>query len=199
MGAAVPSKASGLGMAQDRPTSAMSSRKLLALDFIKRYFATWGRSPTLGEVAAVLGVSTKRAHDLVHQLANEKMIEHIAGQPRGIRLPDRSEELSEADVLVRLAALGWTIGQGDRMIMPPLGAAFAIGAEGPIPAAPGSPACGPLTEKGLHELFELDHDPGQATGAGTGIDGQCGQDVARENRGGTAKGARRAAGSAGSA
>jgi SOS-response transcriptional repressor LexA len=81
----------------------MRSRKLQALDFIKRYFAQWGHSPTLGELAAELGVSTKRAYDLVHQLADERQIEVTAGKTRGIRLIDRAEELSEADVLLRLS------------------------------------------------------------------------------------------------
>jgi DNA-binding IscR family transcriptional regulator len=34
------------------------------------------------------GVSRQRAHDIVHQMAVEKMIEVVAGKPRGIRLID---------------------------------------------------------------------------------------------------------------
>lgn len=104
---------------QVRLTPQMSSRKLQALDFIKRYFAQWGQSPTLNELAAALDVSTKRAHDLVHALATQQMIEHVSGQPRGIRLVDRGEELSEADVLVRLARMGWTIGKDGLIVHPP--------------------------------------------------------------------------------
>lgn len=147
----------------------MSSRKLLALDFIKRYFADWGYSPTLGELASFLSVSTKRAHDLVHSLAVAKMIEHEAGKPRGIRLPDRGAELSEADVLLRLSAMGWTIGQGARMLLPP------GTVDGPAPAPDANPAVpglssafplldcdDPLMEKELHRLPRLDHDEAQA-------------------------------------
>jgi SOS-response transcriptional repressor LexA len=87
----------------------MRSRKLQALDFIKRYFAGFGQSPSLSELAAHLGVSVKRAHDLVEQLSDEEQIERVRGKTRGIRLPDRREEISEADVMVRLAQLGWHI------------------------------------------------------------------------------------------
>jgi hypothetical protein len=131
----------------------MSSRKLLALKFIKEYFAEFGYSPSFGELAAELGVSKKRAHDLVHQLAQQHMIEHETGKTRGIRLVERGEELSEADVLLRLQAMGWTIGRGDYVVFPPdnfVGAAIA----------------GPLTEKGLHTLPVLDHNPARAMGAG---------------------------------
>ncbi|HXH52556.1 MAG TPA: hypothetical protein VNH53_03880 [Sphingomicrobium sp.] len=139
----------------------MSSRKLLALDFIKRYFAQWGCSPTLGELAAELGVSNKRAHDLVHALAQAQMIEHAAGQTRGIRLINKSEELSETDVLLRLAASGWTIAYGDKMLVP------AEAASQP-PAAVAAALAKALTEKGLPDLPELDHDPDEpAAGCGT--------------------------------
>ena len=136
-----------------RLSPVMSSRKLQALDFIKRYFAQWGHSPTLSEIAAELGISAKRAHDLVHRLSDEKMIEQIAGKTRGIRLVDKGEQLSEADVLVRLAGLGWKIGRDSKFILPPeddeLGRALRA-----------------LIEKGLHELPELDHVPGQGQAEG---------------------------------
>lgn len=127
-----------------RLTPTMSSRKLLALRFIKTYFARWGHSPTLGELSAELRVSRKRAYDLVHQLADDQMIEVMSGKTRGIRLIDRGEELSEADVLARLVQMGWTIGKDNQVIVPPLNLAF--------PQAP-------LTTKGLPEVAELDHDP----------------------------------------
>lgn len=150
-----------------RLSPVMSSRKLQALNFIKRYFAQWGHSPTLSEIAAELDVSTKRAHDLVHRLAQEKMIEQISGKTRGIRLVDRGAELSEADVLVRLAGLGWTIGRDGKFILPPdddeIGGALRA-----------------LIEKGLHELPELDHDPEQ--GQPEGFDAGAGQGAARYDR-----------------
>lgn len=171
----------------------MSSRKLLALDFIKRYFAQWGNSPTLGELAAALDVSTKRAHDLVHQLAQEQMIRRISGKTRGIELVDRGEELSEADVLVRLAKLGWTIGAGNQVVQPPgqvPGPAHALSdallrtlstRSGQAASTSSGQA---LMDKGLHSLPRLDHAPddedgsggaGQAEGPSTGS-GQAGID-----------------------
>lgn len=150
-----PSTSSGQARLTEEPvrlSPEMSSRKLLALDFIKRYFARWGQSPTLGELAAALDVSTKRAHDLVHQLARERMIEHVSGKARGIRLLERGEELSEADVLVRLARMGWTIDAGDRVVQPP------GGEPGPAPAL-SEALLRTLTKKGLHMLPLLDHVP----------------------------------------
>lgn len=135
----------------------MSSRKLQALDFIKRYFLQWSHSPTLGELAAELDVSTKRAHDLVDQLAQDQMVRREAGKTRGIRLIDRAEELTEADVLLRLSAMGWTIGQGSRVINPP---------GSPADAAIGAAIVQGLMEKGLHALPLLDHVPDDTTGAG---------------------------------
>lgn len=143
-----------------RLSPTMSSRKLIALDFIKRYFARWGHSPTLGEIAAAMDVSSKRAHDLVRQLAAEKMIEHVAGKTRGIRLVEKAEELSEADVLARLSALGWTVGDGARLIEPPPGC--------PPGAEPNAKACAsgaPLTDKGLPLLPILDFKGHEADGA----------------------------------
>ncbi|MFN3387460.1 MAG: LexA family protein [Allosphingosinicella sp.] len=119
----------------------MVSRKLQAFDFILRYFAAWGHSPSLDEIAAELGVSKQRADELVHALARDQMIRRIAGKRRGIRLIDRADELSEAEVLVRLRSLGWQIGHDNS-----------------------------LTKIGLPDLPFLDHDdPADCSGAG--IDG----------------------------
>jgi SOS-response transcriptional repressor LexA len=126
----------------------MTSRWLQALDFIKRYFARWGYSPTLSELAAGLDVSIKRAHEIVHRLAEEGMIEVVAGKARGMRLLDRAQEISDADVLLRLSAMGWKIYDGNVIMSPPIAAAF------------------PLTDKGLHSLPVLDHNRAGTTGAG---------------------------------
>lgn len=136
---------------------AMSSRRLQALDFIKRYYLQWSQSPTLGEISAELGISAKRAHELVHQLVAQGLIEHVAGKTRGIRLVDPGEELSEVDVLVRLLGLGWRIGLGDRVLQPP-------GAE---PATMHATLFHALTKKGLHLLPQLDHDLANLGEAGT--------------------------------
>jgi hypothetical protein len=130
-----------------RLTPAMSSRKLQALAFIKRYFVDWGYSPTLGEIGAGLSVSRKRAHELVEALADDGMITVTPGKTRGIHLVDRTEELTEHDVLTRLLAEGWTIGDGSRIILPP--------GQG-------------VTENGLFLLPLLDHlDAVEVVGKGT--------------------------------
>lgn len=183
----------------------MSSRKLQALDFIKRYFARWSQSPTLGELSAELGVSRKRAHELVHQLAEEEMIEHEAGQARGIRLVDRGEEMSETDVLLRLAALGWTISHGQFVIEvrpPPSDACDATAATileslSHGPAKPTGAVKG-VTDKGLHRLPVLDHKPDLDRGAGAGTSGQTKEGRQRPGPAGAARGApRRASGGMG--
>ena len=126
----------GGGLPHLSPT--MSSMQNLAHDFIKGYFKRWGVSPTLSELGAHLKTSRKRAHELRKQLAAKGFIDVVAGQARGIRLIDRTSELSEQDVLARLLAEGWTIGAGSRIVFPP------------------SEAQG-VTENGLFLLPLLDH------------------------------------------
>lgn len=125
-----------------RLTPEMRSRKLQALDFIKRYFATWGGSPSLGEIGGGLGITKQHAADLVQQLVDDGLVTRVPGKRRGITLIDSKEELSEADVILRLVRLGWQVGVGDRIIAPP------------------------LTETGLIDLPELDHIPDEDIGAG---------------------------------
>lgn len=119
---------------QDRRlTPTMRSRKLQALDFIKRYFVEWGHSPSLDEIGAGLEVSKQRASELVQQLCDEDQIQRVAGKRRGIVLVERGEQLSEADVLLRLKQLGWHVDPDARLFLRP------------------------LTENGLPGLPELDH------------------------------------------
>jgi SOS-response transcriptional repressor LexA len=123
-----------LDPARDRrlkPT--MRSRKLQALDFIKRYYAEWGHSPSLAEIGAELGVTKQRVSSLIAQLSIDRQIEVTSGKTRGIKLVDQGEQLSEADVLLRLQQLGWRVDPAARLF-------------------------GPLTEKGLPELPFLDHN-----------------------------------------
>jgi hypothetical protein len=142
----------------------MRSRKLQALDFIRRYFAKWGQSPSYGEIAAELGVSKQRASDLVHDLAVDKMVEHVTGRARGIRLVDRGEEISEAEAMAKLRQLGWTI-DGDAMSV---GEMLASAHEGPPAGGPSAHVAGEtlrpgsgqaLTKSGLSRLPVLDHKP----------------------------------------
>jgi SOS-response transcriptional repressor LexA len=115
-----------------KPT--MRSRKLQALDFIKRYFVEWGHSPSLDEIGAALDVSKQRASALVEQLSLDKQIHVVKGKRRGIELLDRGEQLSEADMLLRLKAMGFTVN--------------------PVAKIYGHP----LTETGLPALPFLDHN-----------------------------------------
>jgi SOS-response transcriptional repressor LexA len=121
----------------------MVSRKIAALDFIKRYFAEWGHSPSLAELGAALGVSKPRASELVEQLSVEKQILHTRGKRRGIALIDPAGEMSQADALLRLRALGWAIDNGGKAVAPPS-----------------------LTNPELSHLPLLDHDPARDTGVG---------------------------------
>jgi hypothetical protein len=142
--------AAGRTAGPPRLSPVMSSMQNLALDFIKRYFRRWAQSPTLSEIAAELGVNRKRAHELVKILAEKGFIETVPGKTRGIRLIDRTEELSEQDVLARLLADGWTIGDGSRILQPP---------------------GDPVTENGLFALPLLDH-PEVSDRVGIDKDGQ---------------------------
>lgn len=92
-----------------RITRDMRSRKTAALDFIKAYWARWGRSPSQGEIAGHLGVSRQRARELVQALSTERQIEVVKGKKGGITLPDRSEMISVADALLRLQAEGYIV------------------------------------------------------------------------------------------
>ena len=138
-----------------RISAVMSSRQHQAKDFVERYFMRHGVSPTLGEIAAGIGVSKKRAHVVVHAIARKGTWEIVAGEARGIRLVDRTLELSENEVLARLLAAGWTIGDGNRIIQPG-GLASTV------------------TEKGLFALPLLDHAFGSDQ-AGSDEDGKTDQ------------------------
>lgn len=125
-------------------TPTMRSRKLQALDFIKGYFAEHGGSPSLSEIAAKLGVSRQRAHELVEQLAAEELILHTPGKPRGLALVEPTEELSQGDALLRLKGLGWVVDNEARTVGQSLVDAVA-----------------PLTNVELLMLPLLDHKPDQ--------------------------------------
>jgi SOS-response transcriptional repressor LexA len=127
----------------------MSSRKVQALDFIKRYFAEWGRSPSLGEIGAGLGVSRQRAHELVAQLTAEAYIRNTVGQRRGLRLVDPKQEVSVADALLVLQREGWKVFNDVQFVALPLGELAE-----------------PLTFPELPEAAELDHIPAIELGAG---------------------------------
>ena len=68
-----------------RLTPAMVSRRLQVLDFVRRYIARWGGSPSYGEIAAACGISRNRAHKLVRALVHHGLIGKVPGE-RGLRL-----------------------------------------------------------------------------------------------------------------
>lgn len=106
-------------MGVDLPLSATrSSRKLAALEFIKRHFAERGAPPSFSEIGAGLGVSRKRASVIAHQLAADKMILLTPRKRRGISLPNRAVHISLGDARP-LREEGWVINRGAlRLDMP---------------------------------------------------------------------------------
>ena len=143
--------------AQDRPlrlTPTMVSRKLLVLDFIKRYYGRWGASPSMDEIAAALEVSKQRVDKLLRQLEADGFIGRERGQRRGIKLADKAQELSEADALLRLRDFGWKV-DVDVLTGGPL--------QEPLRHGSGQA----LTKRGLPELPRLYHNPSPDIGVGT--------------------------------
>ncbi len=92
-------------VAVERPT-----RKDQALAFIAAYLTRTGISPSIGEIAANLGVGPTRAKALVHRLAKERAIERAPGAQRAISIPGLFDQL----VIDRLRQDGWTV---DRDVM----------------------------------------------------------------------------------
>jgi biotin operon repressor len=122
-----------------RLSPAISSRKLQALRFIKEYFREWGKSPSLGEIGGSLGVSRKRAFELVQALAVEGSIIVKPGA-RGIILPEPAEMMMREDLLLQLRAHGFTVVE-------------------PLAGMPANDSAWPLTYSGLPLLPELDDIP----------------------------------------
>jgi len=87
------------------PTS--SNLKRLTLEFIKRYWAEFGSSPSYGEIAAELGTNRERVRVIVQQLGRAGEVV-LTGGARGILLPDLADRFSESDALRRLRELGWS-------------------------------------------------------------------------------------------
>jgi LexA DNA binding domain len=84
---------------------AMPTRKQQALAAIIAHIRRTGHSPSIGEIAAALGVGLTRAKALVHQLAVDKSIERAAGAQRATSVPGLFEQL----VLEKLRADGWVV------------------------------------------------------------------------------------------
>ena len=107
----------------------MTSRRLLALAFVRDYIARWGESPSYGEIANGLAISRSRARDLVKALVRSGQLVRSAG-PRGLSMPTLRDE-----AVRQLRELGWTVDED-------IGLARA-----------------PCTETTLPVLPMLDYDP----------------------------------------
>ncbi|WP_132910258.1 hypothetical protein [Sphingomonas sp. BK235] len=73
--------------------------------FITSYLVRTGHSPSIGDIAAGLGVGRTRAKALVHQLATLKMIDRVPGSQRAISVPGLFEQL----VVEKLRQEGWKV------------------------------------------------------------------------------------------
>ncbi len=81
----------------------MASQRLLVLDFVRRYIARWGFSPSQGEIAAGLDVHRDRVRRAVRSLVRDGMLLRGAAS-RGLALPG-----AEAEAVRQLQGAGWTI------------------------------------------------------------------------------------------
>jgi hypothetical protein len=93
----------------ERQSPTMTNRRLLALEFIRRYFCEFGGSPSYNEIAAHLGVQTQRVGRILAQLEAAGEILRTPGIPRSIRLPDRTDELSTAEIRLILQRRGFAV------------------------------------------------------------------------------------------
>lgn len=81
----------------------MVSLRLQVLDFVHDYIARWRHSPSLGEIAAAVGVRRQYAHQIVGNLTASGLLIKIPG-PRGLRLPQQRDEAVQL-----LRSLGWSV------------------------------------------------------------------------------------------
>jgi SOS-response transcriptional repressor LexA len=100
-----------------RPTSTASNRRVNALEFIRRYFVAHGASPSLREIAAAIGTSVQRVSAIVHDLEQTGDILRGIGR-RSIRLPDRTDELSESELVLLARRRGLLIIRDGRIEAP---------------------------------------------------------------------------------
>ena len=114
------------------------------LDFVKRYYAQWGESPSLGEISAELGVTKQSAHELVGRLVDTGHLRREAGKRRGLELVEAGAGFSQGDALLRLRDMGWKI-DNDAMTVGQVQPPLEIDREA-------------LTKTRLHGLPFLDHE-----------------------------------------
>ncbi len=81
-------------------------RQKQILDFIKQYIDKYGYSPTLGEIAEALGVSSlATVHEHLQTLAAKGVIKRFEGAVRGIEVVD--QKISSAIAGIELPILGY--------------------------------------------------------------------------------------------
>lgn len=93
-----------------------SSRRVLVLEFIRRYFAEYGQSPTQGEIAAALATDASRVRAALRTLERQRLIRRSKGATRGIELPKDVECIPESAAILRLRMLGWTVNRRARNV-----------------------------------------------------------------------------------
>lgn len=86
-----------------RLSATMASQRLLVLDFVRKYIARWGYSPSHGEIGAGLDIDRSRVRRAIRSLSADGLLIRTPGT-RGLAIPD-----AEADALRQLRALGWII------------------------------------------------------------------------------------------
>lgn len=74
------------GPSERKLSPAMSSLRLLVLDFVREYIERWSESPSLGEIANALHTNRTRARKAVKSLAADGLLMRRPG-PRGLTLP----------------------------------------------------------------------------------------------------------------
>lgn len=85
-------------------TDLLSPQRAAVLAFVRRELAA-GRAPSLAEIAAAFGFASRNAAQKhVQALVAEGLLEQMAGQKRGLRLPGRAADLLPLPVLGRVAA-----------------------------------------------------------------------------------------------
>jgi len=97
------------GQRELRLSSTSSSLRVLVLEFVRRYFRDYGQSPSLREIGASFDLTPQRASTIVRELYRRGDILWTPGRARSIRLPDRTGELSDTEVLEVLQRRGWTV------------------------------------------------------------------------------------------
>lgn len=84
------------------PTRTASSRRVLALDFIRTFFFEHGSSPSLDEIGAAVRAPKQRVVGMLRELEARGDIVVRRGQSRGIELPSRLSNFSTIEIRAEL-------------------------------------------------------------------------------------------------